>query len=233
MGSTPGGGAPQQPGQTQDSAEVARACCPRPPQSAHSEAEGRGESWGSQAVRSQLLLAVCSEEPPAPSQMLGAGRTAPRGHGGFPRGWGPLLSCSGVGASLPDQRGKVTSRARERAHRPPSGFIAQDSRQTRRVDKGRGGQSPDPRAGELRPPRQVTCPLWPVTRELDGLPNTHQLPQRPETQPCSTHSQLFPPAAGRPHLQRGPWSAGRPCQQGDPGQQETTPISRETQQRQE
>lgn len=186
-------------------------------------------------MRSQLLLAVCSEEPPAPSQMLGAGRTAPRGHGGFPQGWGPLLSCSGVGASLPDQRGKVTSRARERAHRPPSGFIAQDSRQTRRVDKGRGGQSPDPRAGEPWPPRQVTCPLWPVTRELDGLPNTHQLPQRPEKQPCSTHSQLFPPAAGRPHQQGDPisketLSTGRPRsagdsphQQGDPAEAGVTP----------
>lgn len=106
MGSTPSGGAPQQPGQTQDSAKVARACCPRPPQSAHSEAEGRGESRGFAAVRFQLLLAVCSEEPPAPSEMLGAGRTAPRGHGGFPRGWGPLLSCSGVGASPSGPEGK-------------------------------------------------------------------------------------------------------------------------------
>lgn len=79
MGSTPGGGAPrQQPSQTQDSAKVTRACYPRPPQSAHSEAEGRGEGWVSPAVRFQLLLAVRSEEPPAPSEMLGAGCTAPR-----------------------------------------------------------------------------------------------------------------------------------------------------------
>lgn len=110
------------------------------------------------AVRFQLLRAVRSEEPPARSEMLGAGCTAPVTQQ-VPWGWGPTRLLWGRGVPLGPE-GKVNKQSvGARVQTITRLYCSKRKPDTESRQGAWEDRAQTPRVGEPWPPRRVTCPL--------------------------------------------------------------------------